>query len=104
VRRLLSTRVTFPQGEPELANETAIAECDSGASMNTRFQFSRLEMALLITNVLVFGGCVILLLLGRVNGPLILLCVGTLGLLVSKLEKARRREQHPEPAKEHKDP
>ncbi|MDQ3623371.1 MAG: hypothetical protein M3463_12910 [Verrucomicrobiota bacterium] len=56
--------------------------------MNTKFQFSRFDMALLITNSVVLGGCVVLLLLGRASVPLLLLTVGAFGMLIGKLGRA----------------
>jgi hypothetical protein len=56
--------------------------------MKMRFHFSRLEMALLITNTLAFGGCLVLLTLGRGSGPLVFLTIGTFGMLVGKLGRA----------------
>lgn len=56
--------------------------------MKTKFQFSRLDMTLLVLNTLAFGGCLVLLLLGKASGPLILLTIGTLGMLVGKLGRA----------------
>ena len=56
--------------------------------MKNTFQFNRLDLAMLLTNAVVLGGCLVLLALGRVNGPLVLLTIGTLGMLSGKLGKA----------------
>ena len=53
--------------------------------MKSTFQFSRLSLALLIADAIVLGGCTVLLVLGRVNGPLVLLTIGALGMLIGKL-------------------
>jgi hypothetical protein len=56
--------------------------------MKNTFQFSRLGVAMLLTNAVVLGGCLVLLALGRMNGPLVLLTIGSLGMLTGKLGKA----------------
>jgi len=66
--------------------------------MKTKFQFSRWDMALLITNTVVFGGCLVLLLLGRANGPLVVLTIGALGMLLGKLGRAYYRARQSESA------
>lgn len=65
----------------------------AAVSMKTMFQFCPLNLALLVTNSFVLGGCIILLMLGRGSGPLVLLTVGALGMLVSKLRRAYGRTQ-----------
>jgi hypothetical protein len=64
--------------------------------MKTKFQFSRWDMVLLITHSVVFGGCLVLLLLGRGSGPLVFLTVGALGMLVAKLGGGYCRAQQSE--------
>jgi hypothetical protein len=65
--------------------------------MKTIFQFSRMDMAVLVVNTMVFGGCLVLLLLGSAGGPLVLLTIGVFGMLVGKLGRAYARAQHSEP-------
>ncbi len=64
--------------------------------MKTKFQFSRLDMALLVTNTVVFGACIVLLLLGKASVPLVLLTVGALGMLIGKLGRAYYRTKQSE--------
>ncbi len=54
-------------------------------------------MAFLILNAVVLGGCIVMLLLGAANGPLILLTIGALGMLVGKVGRAYSRAQRQEP-------
>jgi hypothetical protein len=56
--------------------------------MKTRFQLSRWDMAMLITNTVVFGACLVLLTLDKTSGPLILLTIGAAGMLVGNLGRA----------------
>ena len=65
-------------------------------SMKTKFQFSRMDMTMLVVNTVVFGGCLVLLLLGRASVPLILLSVGAFGMLVGKLGRAYSRARQSE--------
>jgi hypothetical protein len=60
-------------------------------SMKAGFEFNRLDTALLITNAVALGGCVVLLTIGKGNGPLVLLTIGALGMLIGKLGRAYRR-------------
>jgi hypothetical protein len=60
--------------------------------MKNTFQFNRLGLAMLLTNAVVLGGCLVLLALGRVNGPLVLLTIGTLGMLIGKLGRAWQKD------------
>jgi len=53
-------------------------------------------MALLITNSVVFGGCLVLLMLGKASSPLVLLTIGALGMLVGKLGRAYYRARQSE--------
>jgi hypothetical protein len=66
--------------------------------MKTKFQFGRLDMTLLIINAVAFGGCIVLLALGRASGPLVLLTIGTFGMLTAKLGRAYFRARHPDPS------
>ncbi len=61
--------------------------------MKTTFQFNALGIGLLLTNSICFGGCLVLLLLGRASGPLILLTIATLGMLAGKIGTAYCREE-----------
>ena len=61
--------------------------------MTTKFHFSSLEMMLLVTNAVVLGGCIVLLMLGWANAPLILLTIGAFGLLLGKAIKGYNRAQ-----------
>jgi hypothetical protein len=56
--------------------------------MKSTLQFSQWGLALLIADAVVLGGCTVLLVLGRVNGPLVLLTIGALGMLIGKLSRA----------------
>jgi len=65
--------------------------------MKTKFQFTRLDLALLLLNTVVFGGCVVLSLLGRTSGPLVLLTVGVAGMLVGHLGRVYYRSRRSAP-------
>jgi len=59
--------------------------------MKAKFQFSRWDLALLITNAVVLGGSVVLLAFGRASGPFILLTIGAFLLLVGKVGRSYYR-------------
>lgn len=59
--------------------------------MNVTIQFTRVDLALLIANNIVFGGCITLLMLGKLNVPLVTLCIVTFGVLISLVGRAYRR-------------
>lgn len=65
--------------------------------MKTTFQFNAPGIGLLLTNAICFGGCLVLLLLGRASGPLIILTIATLGMLAGKIGTAYCRVKAPEP-------
>ena len=56
--------------------------------MQTTFHFSRLELAFLVTNTVALTGCCVLLVLGKASGPLVLLTIGTFGMLLGKIGNA----------------
>jgi hypothetical protein len=64
--------------------------------MKTKFQFSSLDIALLITNTVAFSGCSVLLLFGRASGPLVLLTIGAFWMLVGNLGRAYYRARQAE--------
>jgi len=64
--------------------------------MKTKLQFTWLNTALLISNTVVLGGCVLLLLLGRASGPLVLLTVGVAGMLIGNFARAYYRSRSSE--------
>jgi hypothetical protein len=59
--------------------------------MKTQFQFNRFELAFLIADTLVFGGCVALLLMGKSKLTLILLTIATFAALLAMVAKAGYR-------------
>jgi hypothetical protein len=64
--------------------------------MKTKYQFTQLDMALFISNAVVFSGGVLLLLLGRASGALVLLTVGVAGMLLGNLSRAYYGARHSE--------
>jgi hypothetical protein len=64
--------------------------------MTTQFQLSRLALAFLIADTIVFGGCITLLLLGKTRITLILLTIATFAALLAIVAKASRRVRPPE--------
>jgi hypothetical protein len=59
--------------------------------MNSQFHFGRFELAAMIVSTIVFGGCVLQLLLGKLNVTLVFLTILTFGVLVSLVGRAHRR-------------
>jgi hypothetical protein len=55
-----------------------------------------MDMTMLVINTVVFGGCLVLLLLGRASGPLILLTVEAFGMLVVYFAALCNHEEHHE--------
>lgn len=72
--------------------------------MQSTYQFSRVDLVLFIVSTMVFGGCTTLLLLGKLNGPLLLLTVGAFGVLISKVGKAYCRPRKPGGVTDHEGP
>jgi hypothetical protein len=61
----------------------------------TQFRFSRWSLMALLINNIVFGGCVVQLLLGKHGVILIALAIFTFGVLVSTVGRAYVRPQRP---------
>ena len=66
-------------------------------SMKTAFHFTRLELIFLVTNIVAFSACCVLLMLGKATGPLVLLTIGTFGMLAGKIGKAYFNAREAEP-------
>jgi hypothetical protein len=56
--------------------------------MQPTYQFSRVDLVFVIVSTMVFGGCTTLMLLGKLNPPLVLLTIGSFSVLISKVGKA----------------
>ena len=67
--------------------------------MANQFQLSRTNLAFLVVNLIVLGGCVVLLFVAGPSGPLILLTIGTLGLALGKIGVGFFKSKQP-PAKD----
>jgi hypothetical protein len=77
-----------------MAPEKATTEERSEARMmrqRPQFQFSPFELAFLVADTIVFGGCVALLLLGKSKLTLILLTIATFAALLVVVAKAGYR-------------
>jgi hypothetical protein len=59
--------------------------------MKKQFQLTRLDCALLVTNLLALGACLVLIALKGANGPLVFLTVGTGLAAAAKLGMAYHR-------------
>ncbi len=53
--------------------------------MASDFQLSRTDLVLLIINLLMLGGCIVLLLVSGPSGPLILLTIGVMAVTLGKI-------------------
>jgi hypothetical protein len=60
--------------------------------MKPHFQLTRLDCAFLVTNLLAFGACLVLMALKGPNGPLIFLTLGAGLAALAKLGKAYCRQ------------
>lgn len=65
--------------------------------MATPFQLSRMNLVILVVNLVVLGGCLVLLFITGPSGPLILLTVGTLGLALGKIGTGFLGSKRPAP-------
>jgi hypothetical protein len=66
--------------------------------MASQFQLSRTKFAFLVLNLIVLGGCIVLLFVTVVTGPLILLTIGALGLALGKIGAGFRGSGQSPPA------
>lgn len=67
--------------------------------MRQRFHFTTAQLLMLLLNLLVLGGCLVLMVLTGPSGPLILLAISTALMAIGKLGKARigaQPKQQPE--------
>lgn len=53
--------------------------------MSRAFHLSRFNLAILITNLICFGACLVLLAVRGPNAPLLLLAIGTFGVSMAKI-------------------
>jgi hypothetical protein len=53
--------------------------------MASQFRLSRINLALLLLNIFMLGGCVVLLLLRGPSGPLVLLMIGLSAMAAGKI-------------------
>jgi hypothetical protein len=66
--------------------------------MKAKLQFSRLEMFLLLTNAVVFGGSIVLLAVGRVTGPIMLMTIGAFLMLAGVVARHMHRARCSNPS------